>query len=199
MTYRTARWSLRLDSLGSFIAPTLVFDSPRRGSTDEAAGARAARRVVLMRSKRVAAMHHVDEVMVLTGASGVREDSGPGCQSPVAAEQHPTWRIQLLCYNRLLVPYLRSLVKGHPTVSVDTFGKFVYGHGLRVSLSDEETSALDVQRARAKAFPVVDALLVDEWQDFFPSWDRPPHRDVVPRAWRNSASGRPQAGSLSRW
>jgi superfamily I DNA/RNA helicase len=76
----------------------------------------------------------------------------------------------MLCYNRLLVPYLRSLVKGYPTISVDTFGKFTHGHGLRVSLADEASSAVDVERALTKAFPVVDALLVDEWQDFFPSW-----------------------------
>ena len=40
------------------------------------------------------------------------------------AAQHPDWHIVVLCYNNSLVPYLKSLVGGHPNIAVATFGKF---------------------------------------------------------------------------
>lgn len=160
-----------LDRLGSLIAPSLVFHLPRRGPLeDDQAAARAAKRVVLDFVQAAVAMRPVDDVMVVTGPPGCGKTLVLAARAKWLAELHPTWKIQMLCYNRLLVPYLRSLVKGHRNISVDTFGKFTHSNGLRVSLGDEASSAADVERALSKAFPVVDAFLVDEWQDFFPSW-----------------------------
>jgi superfamily I DNA/RNA helicase len=110
--------------------------------------------------------------MVISGAPGSGKTLVLAARARWMARNHPEWRVQVLCYNRLLVPYLRSLVAEFPNVDVNTFGKFSFSHGLRMSLRSEGEAAAALPVAVAKASPVVDALLIDEWQDFFPSWLR---------------------------
>ena len=69
------------------------------------------------------------------------------------------------------MPYLRGLVDGYPNVVVSTFGKFSYGLGFKISLEGGEQAAADLAAAKAKGIrPVIDALLIDEAQDFDDSW-----------------------------
>jgi superfamily I DNA/RNA helicase len=78
-----------------------------------------------------------------------------------------------LCFNRLLVPYLRNLVSDHPGIRASTFGRFAHSLGHRIDLSDEERADADLRKAEAAGIqPSVDAILVDEWQDFLPAWTR---------------------------
>jgi superfamily I DNA/RNA helicase len=69
------------------------------------------------------------------------------------------------------VPYLKSLVDGYPNVAVSTFGKFSHAMSHRISLSDPERAMADLGRARARGIDrVIDALLIDEAQDFDDAW-----------------------------
>jgi superfamily I DNA/RNA helicase len=77
----------------------------------------------------------------------------------------------LLCYNKALVPYLCSLVDGLPNVGVTTFGKFSYAMGHKISLDSAEQAEADLVAAKAKGIKrIVDALLIDEAQDFDDAW-----------------------------
>lgn len=73
-------------------------------------------------------------------------------------------------YNRALVPYVARLV-GEPSVTVTTIGKFAHQLGFRIDFDGGEAASRELEMARARGIPrVVDALLVDEVQDFDPAW-----------------------------
>lgn len=170
------------DNLARRIAPEITFISPRRGVLlDPESGARAERRVVLDAQQAGVATSEFDDILQISGPPGSGKTLVLAARARWLSEHHADWRIQLLCYNRLLVPYLRSLVAGCPNVSVSTFGKFAYELGFRIDLSDEARSDADVARALRNAFPCVDAYLVDEWQDFFPSWVTLLQATLMPR------------------
>ncbi len=89
------------------------------------------------------------------------------------AKQNPNWRVLVVVYNRLLRSNVEKLLKGS-NVEIKTF------HQLALSVSklppnfvknsDEfwrsELPNLAIKRAK----PTFDAILIDEYQDFFKSW-----------------------------
>lgn len=158
-------------ALVSRLAPVIVFDAVQRGSTsDPGAGERATARVALDQQQAAAAMREVDDVLVVTGPPGSGKTLVLAARARWLASQHPSWRIQVLCYNRLLAPHLRRLVADHPNIEVATFGRFVSSLGFRISMESEEDARYDVDRELHRAQRVVDAILVDEWQDFLSAW-----------------------------
>lgn len=93
------------------------------------------------------------------------------------AEMHPVWKILVLCYNVTLASWLRHKLKPDqkslPSVSVLNFHAWAQNNGchwhkdmgdgvLADELFRQLTSGMD-----ARAF---DAVLIDEAQDFHPSW-----------------------------
>lgn len=87
------------------------------------------------------------------------------------AEQHPTWRIRVLCYNNALLPYLKSLTTGYPNISTTLFTTFASDLGIRFSFTDDRVSYEGLARARGRGIPAIaDAILIDEVQDFRPPW-----------------------------
>lgn len=150
----------------------LVIDVPLRTPlSDQGSGARARRRIELDEAQSALACRETDALAV-TGPAGSGKTLVLAARAAWLATQHPDWKIQVLCFNRVLVPYLRTLVEGHSNIIVSTFGKFVHAHGFRVSLDDELQAAADVKRQInvARSRPVLDALLIDECQDFMPCW-----------------------------
>ena len=157
--------------LEAALSPRLAVEVPRRAAlTDEGADDRARQRIVLDAEQSAIAQQDVDDVLAISGPPGSGKTLVLAARACWLAEQHPDWRIQILCFNRLLVPYLAALVTGHGGISVNTFGKFAYGLGFAVSLDDDIKAARDVAKALPKVQPVIDALLIDEWQDFNPDW-----------------------------
>src|SRR5262249_44628990 len=137
---------------------------------DEGAAARAAHRITLDRKQSELARRPVDDILVVTGPPGSGKTLVLAARANWLAQQNPGWRIQILCYNRMLVPYLEKLVAANANISVKTVGRFSSFLGVRVSLTDPEQAIRDVARALRTVKPVLDAVLIDEWQDFLPAW-----------------------------
>jgi superfamily I DNA/RNA helicase len=162
-----------IDALATFFAPRVSIDVPRRKPmTDEDAADRADQRLLLDATQSAIVRGEVDDVLIVTGPPGSGKTLVLAARAKWLAAQHPDWRIVLLCYNRLLVPYLESLVWGHANISVHTFGKFAARLRVRVSLDNEEWAQRDVERALKDVKPTYHALLIDEWQDFMNPWTR---------------------------
>jgi superfamily I DNA/RNA helicase len=127
--------------------------------------------LVLDAQQAVAAKLPVEDVLMLSGPPGSGKTLVLAGRAKYLADQHPEWRIVLLCYNNSLVPYLKSLVDGYPNVAVSTFGKFYPSLGHRMSLSDPEQATADLAEARTRGIDkAIDAVLIDEAQDFEDAW-----------------------------
>jgi len=161
-----------LDELRQALAPVLAFTAQiRRGLRDPARDTRRQARITLDAQQAAAATLPVADVLVLSGPAGSGKTLVLAGRARYLASRHPDWRIAVICYNNALVHYLRGLVDGYPNVVVSTFGKFSYGLGFKISLEGGEHAAADLAAAKAKGIrSVIDALLIDEAQDFDDSW-----------------------------
>jgi hypothetical protein len=161
-----------LEALRSALAPTLVFRiRSRSGTSDPGRADRRQWQVALDAQQGAAATIPVTDVLVLSGPPGSGKTLVLAGRAKHLATLHPDWRIALLCFNNALVPYLRSLVDGYPNVAVTTFGKLAYAMGHKISLDNSEQADADLGAARARGIhPVLDALLIDEAQDFHDAW-----------------------------
>ncbi|MEU8009107.1 3'-5' exonuclease [Micromonospora parva] len=156
------------------LTPALLFpEVPVRSLDDPNAEERAHYRLRLDAAQADVAMRNVRDVAVVHGPAGSGKTLVLAARARWLATSHPDWRIQVLCYNRLLVPHLRRLLADTPSVQVSTFGRFAQVLGHRIDLRDELHSEMDLGRAiRRGITPSIDGLLIDEWQDFFPAWTR---------------------------
>jgi DNA polymerase III delta prime subunit len=153
-----------VQDLAGELAPTLSFHSPRRGPLDDAGRElRVRQRVVLDLQQASTAQREIKDVLLVSGPPGSGKSLVLAARAKWLAARHPDWRIQIVCFNRMLVPYLTDLVRGTNT-SVDLMSAFMSRHRLRMSY-DEAAARRQLAVVRRQALPVVDALLVDEWQD----------------------------------
>jgi len=162
-----------IDALAAFFAPRVSIVVPRRTPmSDEDAGDRAEQRLLLDADQSEIAQRKVEDVLVVTGPPGSGKTLVLAARAKWLAAKHPSWRIVILCYNRLLVPYLRQLVWGHANIDVHTFGQFTGRLRVRVSLDNEVWASRDVSRVLKDVSGKFDAVLIDEWQDFMNPWTR---------------------------
>ena len=142
----------------------------RQVPSDPGVATRGAVRLRLDVQQSRAAQHPVRDVLVVTGPPGSGKTLVLIARARWLAERYPNWHIQVLCYNRALVPYLQGMVSDLPTVRVSTFGKFAHAAGYSVSLTNEDVAFRQVEAQLPNARPFVSAVLIDEWQDFMPAW-----------------------------
>jgi hypothetical protein len=112
-----------------------------------------------------------DGVTIVEGVAGSGKSLVLAARAQTLARQHPDWDLEVVCYNRVLVPYLKSLIGNHPNVSVDTAHGWMASRGIRQpnfraqdydeQLQDRLQAALADEVGLASA----DAVLVDEAQD----------------------------------
>lgn len=112
-----------------------------------------------------------DGVTIVEGVAGSGKSLVLAARAQSLAREHPEWDIEVVCYNRVLVPYLKRLIGNHRNVSVDTAHGWMTSRGIRQpnfradnfdeQLQDRLEAALADEVARESA----DAVLVDEAQD----------------------------------
>lgn len=156
------------------LQPLVFFTLPGRGKLiDHHAATRMEVRVRLDATQAAAATRKVPDVLVVSGPPGSGKSVVLAARARHLAGLHPDWRIQLLCYNAALVPYLRSLVAPFDNIRVETFHRFAQRLGYAIGGDDAELADAAFERAMRKGVDfTIDALLIDEWQDFFPAWTK---------------------------
>ncbi|MBM4555132.1 AAA family ATPase [Rhodococcus hoagii] len=171
-----------LQKVRSALFPTIVFTSTlRRGISDDGAEDRAARRVVLDQQQAHIAGRDVNNALVLTGPPGSGKTLVLAARARRLAAEHPDWRIQLLCYNKALIPYLRRLVSDAPNVRVSRMWDIASEFGVRFSYDDDEVTSAGLKAAERKGLAKpLDAVLIDEVQDFRIPWLEIAHSLVRP-------------------
>jgi DNA polymerase III delta prime subunit len=160
-------------ALETYFAPRVSITVPRRVPMEDADSSdRAEKRLVLDAQQSAVATRATEDIMIVSGPPGSGKTLVLVARAKWLASQHRDWRIVILCYNRLLVPYLRELAWGHANIDVLTFGQFTSRLRVRVSLDNEEWAERGVAHALRQLSPQYDAVLVDEWQDFMNPWTR---------------------------
>jgi hypothetical protein len=96
-------------------------------------------------------------------------------------DQDPEAKILLLCYNYSLGTYLKQVLAGYPNILVSHFDGWSKHNGIYRMMHDQQTGEvesdaslgsrlLDQLNSRSGDFRKYDAILVDEAQDFHPTW-----------------------------
>lgn len=94
------------------------------------------------------------------------------------ARENPHWRILLLCYNRMLAEWLANLLSDCPQVEVMNFHRWAMRQGVFWRKEEGAGEAevgdglLEKLAAGGGDCGRYDAVLIDEGQDFEPSWFR---------------------------
>jgi len=161
-----------LEGFASDLRPEMSFKVSIRGvDGDDNRTSRDEARIQLDLAQENIAKNPPGDFTVLTGPAGSGKTLVLAARARLVAEQHPDWKIQILCFNRGLVPYLRSHVEGIPNVSVQTFSSWASANGYRLNLSDCGASYRGYEKAQsAGIYKNIDLLLVDEYHDFCLAW-----------------------------
>ena len=116
-------------------------------------------------------------ITALAGVAGSGKSLVIAARARYLARTHEDWRVHVVCYNNSLVKYLSSLVGDEMgDVSVSTFHSWARKHRVWLPFvrdGDQAQREEDIIRnalTRGVAKGVADAFLVDEGQDFRPSW-----------------------------
>ena len=163
---------LLTDSITRQYSPATLFSSRvRTGVRDDGKDGRDELRFRLDEQQATAALVEDAEVLQVSGPPGSGKTLVLVARARWMASQHPNWRIIFVCFNKGLVPYISNLVTDHPTIEVMTFNRFGEQSGARFAYNDELAAAKAYARAKIAGIGLVcDALFIDEWQDFCPSW-----------------------------
>ncbi|BBY00701.1 3'-5' exonuclease [Mycobacterium seoulense] len=161
-----------LEEVRATLFPSIVFTAKlRRGISQEGADDRAALRVVLDQQQAQIAEREIADALLLTGPPGSGKTLVLAARARRLATEHPDWRIQMLCYNKTLVPYFRRLVAGLPNVKVSRVWEIAHEFGIRFSYSDDNVVSAGLKAAKHAGLPQsFDAVLIDEVQDFRTAW-----------------------------
>ncbi len=165
-----------LQQLRDRLYPETSFQRPKL-VRDEARAQRKSIRVRLTAEQEGIARTLSSGVTIVKGVAGSGKSLILAARARYLAAMHPDWRIQVLCFNRTLVKYLKDLV-GTPggCVNVSTFHRWALDLGVQVpwikTPADEQREEETIRRfVDAGSYKhSYDAILVDEGQDFRQSW-----------------------------
>ena len=115
-----------------------------------------------------------DGVALVEGVAGSGKSLVLASRARQLALVHPDWQIDVVCFNRTLVPYLSRLVGDHPGVRVETVHSWLGTHGIRQpslradDFEDQLRQRLERALNDGASAGSADAVLVDEAQDLSP-------------------------------
>ena len=163
-----------LEELNARLHPAMSFVfAIRDGAKDEGKDARETVRVTLDAAQISLVTRDVKDALLITGPPGSGKTLLLIARAKWLSTNHPKWIIKIVTYNNLLATYLKTLVLDFPHVEVCTFRDFVASRGHKISENDETRALGDFSKAkRLGILQDIDALLIDEAQDFFPAWIR---------------------------
>lgn len=153
-----------------------------RGTIDEGKVERDASRAILDAEQSKIALSENDDVIVISGPPGSGKTLVLVARARHLAALNPEWKIVVVVYNKMLAKHLRTLVDEWPkNIKVVTLKSFLEERGekqlARLSIDYQDPDgALDSARRIVKDLGTkgitkdVDAMLVDEWQDFSPPY-----------------------------
>ncbi len=161
-----------LEQFVSEFRPTMGFQAVlHKVSADEGRVEREEKRFALDKHQERVATSPPAEITVLTGPAGSGKSLVLLARARLAARENPDWNIQIVCYNRGLVPYLNAKVSDLPQVNVSTFSSWAQSNGYRLNLDSCVSSWIGYEKAqRSGIYRKIDLLLVDEFQDFCSAW-----------------------------
>lgn len=144
---------------------------------DRARGERELIRIHLAAEQEALARSLDTGCCLLRGIAGSGKTLVLVARARCLAQAHPDWKILLLCYNRPLVQVLQELLGPWcATVEVATFHSWASHQGVYLPFIDDHDrireDAIRIRRAveLGTLAHTYDAILVDEGQDFRPSW-----------------------------
>jgi hypothetical protein len=162
----------------SLLDPNLVIEIPKyEGLEDRGYEERHKARIVLDAKQSAIASRTIRDILVVAGGPGTGKTMVLLGRAKWLASQHPEWKILLVVYNNMLSKYLRSIPDMPRSVVIVTLKRFLEvrkAGNLSKLLLDfenpaeaEKTAAETVRRMKIDVDDKdIDALLVDEWQDF---------------------------------
>ena len=99
----------------------------------------------------------------------------------IMSKINPHWNIQIVCFNQSLKSFFKNEFKGRPNINVSAFSEFTKSRGAvfrfyhkvgreKISVSGEEANRNLIAAIDQGISRDVDALFIDEVQDFYPAW-----------------------------
>lgn len=156
--------------------PETTFE-PSARVTDEGRAERSRVRIQLAAEQEKLVRSLGSECCLLKGVAGSGKTLLLAARARVLAEAHPDWRILLVCYNRALLKTFDQLLGPWASrVEANTFLTWAKQHSVYLPWNDDDESLVkDMQRVlraieRCQLEEKYDAILVDEGQDFRPTW-----------------------------
>ncbi len=187
--FKNAEWKMHLHKVPH--SPAVVKDLQTRlwpsmsfkvdtygGTSDIGKEVRDVQRAILDAEQAKIATTEVSDVMVIAGPPGSGKSLVLASRAKHLALLHPEWKISLVVYNRMLAKHFEASEDHWPkNIEIITLKKLLEKRGEQVlaKLSSEyeerdlalKKAAREVEKKKQKGIvPDIDALLIDEWQDF---------------------------------
>ena len=152
------------------LEPAFSFSTkPDISINDEGQKYREEKRFVLDSEQSFAAENIKTDIRIVDGPAGSGKTLVLIAKAKKEARLHPNWKIQILCYSSVLARYLATFFEDFENVSIDTFHAWQRREGMNFAGSDCKAAEYTLKNLR-NINPSIDVLLIDEIQDFCPSW-----------------------------
>ena len=117
-------------------------------------------------------MREVKDVLHIKGPPGSGKTLMLIARARLLSEKYPDWKIQIVTYNRTLCGYLENELGHYENIKISTFFEFTRDRLQTFYPSDSDAMERFENVKKLGIKRNIDALLIDEWQDFHQSWIR---------------------------
>ena len=173
-----------LDLVYEKFNPRFAFIKKRRLSIDDPNRENREKiRIVLRDEQREVVDAPAAEVLWITGPAGSGKSLILMARAIKVSKLFPEYQISFITFNQSLKRYFQDELSAYPNILVESFGEFTARRGNRFhfyfrkgkekkSVSFDQTE-LDYKKARSTGIlRDIDAIFIDEVQDFYPAWLR---------------------------